>query len=180
MLYTYDECINKFGTKYFVKKAVENGSLFQLDKGIYSDRKRVSEEVVIARKYPKAVLTLNSAFYYYNLTDVIPEKHYLATDRDAAKIPDKRVKQIFERNDLLNLGATTYSRDGGIVNIYSKERMLVELLRNKNKLPFDYYKEVLLNYREIVHDLDIRAVQDYAVAVPKSDMIMELLRLEVL
>ena len=58
--------------------------------------------------------------------------------------------------------------------------MLVELLRNKNKLPFDYYKEVLLNYREIVHDLDIRAVQDYAVAVPKSDMIMELLRLEVL
>ena len=71
MLYTYDECINKFGTKYLVKKAVENGSLFQLDKGIYSDRKRVSEEVVIARKYPKAVLTLNSAFYYYNLTDVV-------------------------------------------------------------------------------------------------------------
>ena len=27
--------------------------------------------------------------------------------------------------------------------MYTKERMLVELLRKKNKLPFDYYKEIL-------------------------------------
>ena len=39
---------------------------------------------------------------------------------------------------------------------------------------------VLLNFREIIYDLDIRAVQDYAEAVPKSARIMETLQMEVL
>ena len=34
------------------------------------------------------------------------------------------------------------------IHMYNKERMLVELLRNKNKLPFDYYKEILENYKQ--------------------------------
>ena len=56
----------------------------------------------------------------------------------------------------------------------------VELLRNKNKLSFDYYKEILLNYRKIIEDLDMQAIQDYVYAVPKSEMIMETMQLEVL
>ena len=39
--------------------------------------------------------------------------------------------------------------------------MLVELLRHKSKIPFDYYKEVLLIFRDIVYDLDIRMIQDF-------------------
>lgn len=180
MLYTYDQSLNKYGSKYYLKKALNTGSLYQLDKGIYSDEKYVSEEAVLAVKYPKAIYTLNSAFYYFGLTDVIPEKHYLATDRNAAKITDKRVVQIFEQSQLLTLGAITEIKNGYTINIYSKERLLVELLRHKGKLPFDYYKEVLLSFRDIVYDLDIRAIQDYAYELPKSSKIMETLQLEVL
>lgn len=180
MLYSYKESIDKYGSKYLLKKAVESGEFYRQDDGIYSDERYVSEDLVIAAKYPKAIYTLDSAFYHYGLTDVIPEKYYLATDRDAAKIGDKRVVQIFERRDLLTLGAITIEQDGCNINIYDKERLLVELLRHKSKLPFDYYKEVLLNYREIVDDLDIRLIQDYACEVPKSAKIMEALQLEVL
>ena len=66
------------------------------------------------------------------------------------------------------------------IKIYSKERMLVELLRYKTKLPFDYYKEVLLNYRKILPQLDIQAIQDYAMEAPKSNKIMETLQMEVI
>jgi len=180
MLYSYDQCIEIYGTKYLVRKAVENGDLYQLDRGIYSDKKHVSEDAVISFKYPKGILTLNGAFYYYGLTDVIPNKHYLATDRNSSKIHDNRVVQIFEHQDLLNLGAVSIVKDGCQINIYNRERLLVELLRHKTKFPFDYYKEILLNYREIVNDIDIRAVQDYACEVPKSSKIMETLQLEVL
>ena len=180
MLYSYEEGVRKYGSKYLLKKALLSGKIFQQDRGIYSDEQYISEEFVMAAKYPKAVYTLNSAFYHYNLTDVIPEKHYLATDRDAAKIPDKRVVQVFERKDILTLGAIVYKKNGCIINIYNRERLLIELLRYKNKLPFDYYKEVLLNYRDIIPDLDIRAIQDYAAEVPKTAMIMKTLQLEVL
>ena len=180
MIYSYEESINKYGSKYLLKKAVQSGEFYQQDKGIYSDEQYVSDEYIIAAKYPKAIYTMQSAFYHYNLTDVIPEKYYLATDRDAAKIPDSRVVQIFEKKDLLMLGATIDIRNGFTINIYNRERLLVELLRHKSKLPFSYYKEVLLSYRDIIHELDIRAIQDYAAEVPKTSKIMETLRLEVL
>ena len=46
-------------------------------------------------------------------------------------------------------------------------------------MPFDYYKEILNNYRRIVYDLNIQDIQDYADELPKNRMIMETLRLEV-
>ena len=58
--------------------------------------------------------------------------------------------------------------------------MLVELLRYKSKLPFDLYKEILLNYRKIMPHMDIQKIQDYALAVPKSRMILNALQMEVL
>lgn len=41
--------------------------------------------------------------------------------------------------------------------------MLIELIRNKNNLPFDYYKEILLNYRKIISELDIQTIQEYSI-----------------
>jgi hypothetical protein len=179
MLFSYKECIEKFGSKYMLKKALERGEIFQQDKGVYSDKKYVPTLEVITWKYPKAIYTMNSAFYYYGLTDVIPEKYYLMTKRGAAKIADKRVVQIFENNDVLEMGVTHIEREGCEIPIYSKERMLVELMRNKNKMPFDYYKEILINYRRIIDTLDIPEIQDYVYVMPKSGMIMEAIQMEV-
>lgn len=180
MIYKYKDAVNKLGSKYLLKKAIEEGTFFQHGKGIYSDTKYVPELQIISMKYPKAIFTMDSAFYYHGLTDVIPEKYYIATDRDAAKIYKKNIIQIFENKSLLNLGVEQMETQGCLINIYNKERLLVELLRHKNKLPFDYYKEILLNYRDIIHDLDIPLIQDYAYRVPKTSMIMEILQLEVL
>lgn len=180
MLYTYEDAVTKFGSKYLLKKAVGEGNFFQQERGVYSDTKYVPALQIISMKYPKAVFTMDSAFYYHGLTDVIPEKYCIATDRDATKICKKNIIQIFENKNLLNLGVEQMKREGCVINIYSKERMLVELLRHKSKLPFDYYKEILLNYRDMIHDLDITLIQDYAYEVPKTSMIMELLQLEVL
>jgi hypothetical protein len=104
VIFSYAESINKYGSKYLVNKAVKTGQLYKQESGIYSDKEYVPAIAVIASKYPDAIFTMNSAFYYYDLTDVIPEKFYLATDRDATKIADKRVVQIFEWKDLLELG----------------------------------------------------------------------------
>jgi predicted transcriptional regulator of viral defense system len=180
VIFTYDECISKYGTKYMVSKAVESGEIYKQEKGIYSDKEYVPALAVIARKYPDAIFTMNSAFYYYDLTDVIPEKFYLATDRDSTKIADKRVAQIFEQRNILELGLTTMDREGYTIRIYSRERLLVEVIRHKRKIPFDYYKEIMRNFREIIYDMDIPAIEEYAYEVPKSSMIMETLRLEVL
>ena len=180
MLLTYAQCKEKYGSQYQIDKVLKNGEIFQIEKGVYSDKKHENELSIISFKYPNAVLTLNTAFYYYNLTDTIPEKYYLATERGAAKISDSRVIQKFENSDTVQLGAVVSDENGIKIHIYNRERLLLELLRNKSKLPFDYYKEVLNNFRKIIESLNMQDIQDYAYELPKSRMILELLQLEVL
>ena len=99
MIFSYAECIKKYGTDYRIKKAIQEGKLYKMEPGIYSDSRCESDTAVIEKKYPHAVFTLNSAFYYQGLTDTVPLYYYLATDKNASKIVDNSVKQIFDNNN---------------------------------------------------------------------------------
>lgn len=179
MLLTYEQCLNRYQSDYQIKKQLDAGLLFKIEKGIYSTEEYVPELAVITMKYPKAVLTLDSAFYLQGLTDVIPQQYFLSTNKDAAKITDKRVKQCFEQVDYLYVGVEETSYQGSPVKVYSKERLLIEVIRNKRKLPYDYYKEIIGNYRKMIHKLDIETIQEYAESFPKNKMITEALEAEV-
>ena len=124
---------------------------------IFTDK----EGEIILKKYPNAIFTSDSAYYYYDLTDVIPDYFYLATKRTDSRINDKNVKQIFIPNELFDFGKTQIEMENIIINIYNEERMLVELIRKKNIMPFDYYKELITSYRKKSDKLDIYKIQEY-------------------
>ena len=180
MLLSYPDCLNKWHSDYQIKKQISEGNLYQIERGVYSDVPDVSTLAIIAFKYPKGIITMDSAFYYHGLTDVIPESYYFVTDKDASKIKDIRVTQSFDNSGHLMLGAVETNVEDTAVLMYNRERMLVELIRNKPKLPFDYYKEIIRNYREIVNELDIQAIQEYAEQLPKTALVKKVLRMEVL
>ena len=180
MIFSYRECLEKYGTDYKIKKNIQEGKLFMKEKGLYSDERYVPELMIISKKYPSAILTLNSAFYYHGLTDTIPNVYHIATPKNARKISDARIKQFYENSEAFNMGKTTINYDGVNVAVYDKERLLVELIRNRNKFPFDFYKEVINNYRKIIHELDIAVIAEYSYQLPKTNMVMEILRREVL
>lgn len=173
------ECLREYGSDYFVRQKVNAGELFRVDKGIYSETESVPELALVCYKYPKAIVTLNTAFYLYGLTDEIPDEYYLATKREATPVSDERVKQVFMPKELLEIGKTTVEHKGCLIPVFDKERMLVELIRYKSKLPYNYYKEILGNYRRILPKLDSEKIRDYAETMPKSDMIIRRLRTEV-
>ncbi len=173
------DCIREFGSEYMIKKQLDSGLLFQVGKAVYSKEKNVPYIAVLLFKYPNAVITMHSAFYIHGLTDVIPDYYDLATSRDAAKIHDKSVKQFFLPDEIYDLGIEMIDHKGYDIKIFNKERMLIELLRYKSKLPLDYYKEILLNYRKMIPNLNIQKIQDYAVIVPKHSHILEILQMEV-
>lgn len=161
MLYFRNELDkNKYST-YQLNKAIENKELFKVDNGLYSDVEFVNPLEIILKKYPNAIFTSDSAYYYYDLTDVIPDYFYLATKRSDSRINDKNIKQIFIPNDLFEFGKTQIEVESVKINIYDKERMLVELIRKKNLIPFDYYKEIITNYRKEIDTLDIYKIQEY-------------------
>lgn len=179
MILTYKECIEKYGNDYRLAMAVREESIYRVEPGVYSTKRYSSDLEVIVKKYPNAILTGESAFYYHDLTDVIPERYHIATKAKAAKLTDARIEQIYTRDDLLEKGVIEVEIHGVKVKMYDKERMLIELLRNKNSMPYDLYKEILGNYRKIIETLQIWRIQEYVDIFPKSKMISKALEEEV-
>ena len=161
MLYFRNELDkNKYST-YQLNKAIKNKELFKVGKGLYSDVEFVNPLEIISKQYPNAIFTSDSAYYYYDLTDVIPDYFYLATKRTDVRINDKNIKQIFIPNDLFEFGKTQIEIENVKINIYDEERLLVELIRKRNIIPFDYYKEIINNYRKKKDELDIYKIEEY-------------------
>ena len=179
MILLYKDLIKQYKSDYEIKKIIREGNLFKIEKGIYSDTNNVNYLEVITKKYPNAIFTMDSAFYYYNLTDVIPNKVYLATDRNSDKINNLKIVQSFVAKSILNEGKVTLEEDGEKINIYDRERLLIELIRKKKQIPFDYYKEIISNYRAIVDELDMYKIEEY-LALFKNDLkLSNILQMEV-
>ena len=179
MLYNHSEIKDKYKSTYQIRKALENKKIFKIEKGIYSDVPSVHYLAVIMKKYPYGVITSYSAYYYHNLTDVIPDKIYLATDRNNRMISSNKIKQIRMKDELYNLGKTQIDYEGTKINIYDKERMLIELARNKNKIGYDLYKEIITNYRKLANLLDTQKIEEYLQYFVNGDKIFEIIQDEV-
>lgn len=179
MVYNYKEMIEIYGNDYNLKKALSRNEIFKLYKGIYSNKKIISPLVIYSKKYPNSVITMDSAYYYYNLTDVIPSKVYLATDRNTNKINNEKIVQTFMSKEVLYKGRVILRTNDGIINIYDRERLLIELIRKKKQIPFDYYKEIISNYRAIIDELDMYKIEEY-LTLFKNDMnLSNILQMEV-
>ena len=180
MLMNYTECVSRYGNAYQIEKLLNSNELFKIEGGIYSDTPDCSELNVLVKKYPKAVLAGEYAFYHYGFTDLIPEIYSFATCSKATPITDPRVHQIYVQKDIFPLGVIETEIDDAKVKIYDRERMLIELLRNKHSMPYDLYKEVLMHYRRIIDSLEIWRIQEYAAIFPKSKLITKAFDEEVL
>ena len=173
------EWSRKYGTKYRVGELVRAGKLFRIEEGIYADVAEAPEVEVVLAKYPASVLTLESAYYYHRMSDEIPDEYHLATDRKAATIADSRVAQSYVPSGTLRIGAIEMSVLGENLRIYDMERMLIETMRYRTKLPYDLYREVIGNFRERRDELYGSKIDDYLKTFPRKDVIREAIRREV-
>lgn len=179
MIYNYKEIKEKYKSDYQIKRAIENNEIYKVEKNIYSDTKNVNYLEVLSKKYKNAIFTMDSAFYFHNLTDVIPSKINLATKRNALRIKNNKIIQVFVSERLFEIGKIKMEVESTTINIYDQERMLIELIRNKNHIAFDYYKEIISNYRKRINDLDVSKIEEYIELFPYEEHIYETLQREV-
>ena len=179
MIYTHSELLLKYKIAYQIEKAVKNGEVYKIEKGIYSDVPSVHYLAIIMKKYPYGVFTSYSAYYYHNLTDVIPNKMYLSTNRNGTTIISDKIQQVRMKDELYDLGKTEIDYEGIKINIYDKERMLIDLARNKNQIGYDLYKEIISNYRKLANSLDTQKIEEYLQFFVNGDKLFEIIQDEV-
>jgi len=179
MIYNHRELKEKLGSDYQIKKAVRDGKLYKIEPGIYSDKQNSHYLDIFIKKYPNAIISGDSAYYYHNLTDVIPKKIFMTTDRRSGRFNDEHIIQSYSICNYFNLGKTSIEVEGIKIKIYDKERMLIELIKNKNNISYDYYKEIIGNYRKIKNELDIYKLQEYTSVYFNGEKIMKIIQDEV-
>jgi len=179
MIYNYSDLLKKYKNRYQINKALENKEIFKLEKGIYSDKEYGNEMDIIMKKYPFAIFTMDTAFYVYGLTNVIPLKYDLAIPVNRKKIPSSKIISYYISSNFFDIGKQTINYEGATIIIYDKERMLIELIRNKNQIAYDYYKEIISNYREISNEIEMWKLEEYLNSFKNSDNIFKAIQTEV-
>ena len=174
MIYTTKELLNGGETEYSIRNKVSDGFLFPVEHGLYSDSKDYFiDEVYICKKYPYAVLTNLSAFYVYDLTDVVPDKFYLATEQHSFPIRREDVVQSYQDHAFFYIGIVTIKYNDGVVNVYSLERLLIELIRLKEKFAPELFYEVLNSFRKIKNKLDFYKINEYVKFFKNSEILLQ-------
>ena len=164
MIYTTEELIKRHKNHYGIKKSIDDGKYYKVSHGLYSDVNPLLNELeCIFANYPNAILTMESAFAYYGLTDYVPNKYHIATNQKAHKISNEKVHQIYMTDGILNIGKQVIQTKYGSINIYDKERMLIELFRLKKKIDYSIFREVVSSYRKLVanNELDNHKIVKY-------------------
>lgn len=179
MIYAYSELKNNGLDNYNINKKVANKELYKIESGLYSDIEKYNPLEYIVKRYPNSIFTSENAFFYLGLTDYIPSKYFLATKHNAKKILNDKIEQIFMANHFFEIEKSQVNYNNVQINIYNKERMLIELIRNKNTFAFDYYKEIISNYREIADEIDISLLADYLECFANGKNIFEIIHREV-
>ena len=95
MLYTSKELTEKYNNFYAINQLLKDGKIFKVAHGIYSDvDPRLAELECLFAQYPNAILSMQSAYAFYGLTDYIPEKYWVATKQNAHKISNYTISHF--------------------------------------------------------------------------------------
>ena len=175
----YKTCLERFGSPYQIDKAIADGRLFKMIPGVYSDSGSESEIEVLQCRYPESVVTLGTAYYYYDLTDVVPETYDFLTARNARRIQDERIRQYYIPAEMLKVGMVVRTFNGEHIRTYDLERLVIETARMKCSLPPDLYKEVILAFRKRSDDIVPSKIVEYLDRFPKRDRIERIIDEEV-
>ena len=149
-----------------IKKLLQEGEISKIKQGYYELVDEVnSEEVIIARLFPEAVIFLESALLHYHYTDRIPTAWQIAVDRDSEKsqynIEYPLVEPYYQEPKFLSIGVTTFEVHSVEVRIFDRDRTMCDIMRYEKKLEKEVFTNAVMRYNKDPQK-NIRRLFEYA------------------
>ena len=163
MIYRYKDLVEVLG-KRKTDELIRTGKYTKITKGVYKDVNSFDDYEEICMRYSNTTLTLQSALYIHHITDYVPDKYYVASLNKGTIIKNDKVMQCFISEKQYYVGREKIITENGYYYVYNIERLLIEVFRFKNKLPYDFFREIVRSYRELVNEskLDFNRLVEYA------------------
>lgn len=146
--------------KASIGKWIKKLSLRKVSHGIYLSEDKPSDELFILQKrYPTAIFSFNTAFYLLNLSPRTPNKIDVSFPFGRKMLAD--VCLHYENLSHHGLGLITIESPlGNTINIYSKERSVVDMIK-ANDFDLELQNRILEEYFKS-KDKDVDLLLSYA------------------
>lgn len=143
------------------------GVVEHISRGLYrlTDMPPASDPdlMVVAHRFPRAVICLVSALAFHDITTEIPRSISIAVHRNTRmpKLESPPIKVHRFSDSAFHAGIKEHSIDGAWIKIYSPEKTLADCFKFRNKIGMDVVLEALKLYRSRKH-FDVDALLKYA------------------
>ncbi|MDH3069464.1 hypothetical protein QET40_10130 [Akkermansia sp. N21169] len=154
-------------TARMLQKYMELGIIQRWARGMYrlSDENLhdVPEMLMVARKYPAAVICLVSALSFHDMTTQIPHAVDIAIpyQGNAPRSSYPLVHTFRFRDAIYEAGIETHDMQGVPLKVYNKEKTLVDVFRFRNRVGMDVFLEALKMYAGN-HSVNLPLIHEYA------------------
>lgn len=148
-----------------LNQLLTEGLIERSDRGVYILPEVWEDELFnLQQRYRRGIYSLGTALFLNGLTDRTPNKYqmtfplnYNISNVDQKKVIANRVKQ-----DQYEIGKTKVKTpSGNLVFCYNSERILCDILKNKNKVDIQLVSEAFKNYVSSI-DKDIILLSEYS------------------
>lgn len=134
-----------------IKRLLAEGEISKIKQGYYELAGEVnSEEIIIAKLFPEAVIFLESALLYYNYTDRIPKACQIAVDRNSEKSKYKidypLIEPYYQDPKYLNIGVSTFQVQGFDIRIFDRDRTMCDIMRYEKKIEKEVFTNAVMRY----------------------------------
>lgn len=160
------ELLTKY-SPYMLSSFVNNGHLTKINNVFYQNNDYEGEEsdfFYVAAYIPNGVICLMSAAVYYGLSNNRPLSTDVAVRANSyippfPDWPPIRIHYLEKR--YFNNGIITISEHGNTFRIYETEKIVADIVKNRERIGIEETKEVLTNYLKKT-DRDLNKLMKYA------------------
>lgn len=134
-----------------IQSFVAEGKLTRVKNGYYTSKLlNYSEEQLVVAMFPDGVFTLESGAYYYGYLKKRPAHWTVAISKNTSKSRFKLDYPIvipsYTEPEVLQSGVTEIEICGEKMKIYTKERLICDILKYQEKMERCDFKEAVLAY----------------------------------
>ena len=126
---------------YYINKLIEDNYISRIGNGLYGKTDSFEDEYfIIQNRYKNAIFSYNTALFFLNKTEVIPNiiDITIPNDYNVSSINTKQIRVHYVSRENIELGMIKLkSPFGNIIKAYNLERTICDIVKNENKCGLD-------------------------------------------
>lgn len=135
-----------------LRHLAEAGTIEKVSRGLYrladAEPTRHDDLIIVAKRAPKAVATLLTAFDIHDLTDEIPHAVYIALPRGihAPRLDYPPLHTVHVSEPAYSAGIETHTMGGVTISVYSAARAVIDGFKFRSTVGVDVATDALKTY----------------------------------